>query len=203
MPASWQDVLRFANGETDRSESHHYVDLPENISNATGHTLNPMHAILAKQARRWHKKTVDEWRDLDAKLETERRTILRNLLSGIVDDPIKALDRFLPVGTDFPRNIWMLPSLQRERRGATLKGHIFITEPESFDIFVSILLLDEERGFGTDLCRCTLQGCEKFFLVYKPPIGRPQSRYCTREHMLEAHARTATKRARKSREDRK
>jgi hypothetical protein len=73
MPASWQDVLRFANGETDRSESHHYVDLPENISNATGHTLNPMHAIPSRRVAGTRKLSMNggtstrSWRLSDAR----------------------------------------------------------------------------------------------------------------------------------------
>ena len=192
-------VLRFANSATDRSEAHHYLDFPETIANAAGHASNPMHIVLAKQAGRLPSQSIEAWRAQDLMLETQRRQTLSTFLSTVLDDPDKAVDLFLPEGIEVPWGVWMLPTLQRDRHSATLKGHIFIDNVIAFEMFIIILILDEARGIGRDLRKCNLPGCERFFLVYKPPTGRPQSRYCTKKHMHEAHARTATSRARKSR----
>jgi len=194
-------VLRFANGETDRSDSRTYLESSEVIRNAAGSSLNPMRAILAKGSDGWPTaKQIRDWKAIDAKQEIHERLYFRAFLSHLIEDRAKALERYLPKGSEFPDDIWMLPVLQRERHEAMLQGHVLITEPSSLETYISILLLDEKRGFGKDLRKCSLDGCEKFFLVYRPPTGRPQTRYCTREHMNEAHTRTATNRARKSRE---
>lgn len=54
-----------------------------------------------------------------------------------------------------------------------------------------MLLADVDRAFNNKLCECQLEGCGAFFFEKKPETGRPQRKYCTQTHMLEAHTRNA------------
>ena len=96
------------------------------------------------------------------------------------------------------QDVWMLPVLHRKPH-AHLSTLWVITEPRAFDALTAVLLLDEQRPFGAGLCQCRLPECGRFFFEQKKETGRPQRRYCEREHMLEANARTSTARALKSR----
>ena len=68
---------------------------------------------------------------------------------------------------------------------------------------VLVWLLDANRPFGRELCRCHLEECGNFFFVIRPKTGRPQKLYCKREHMTMAHQATTAERGRRSREKRK
>jgi len=61
------------------------------------------------------------------------------------------------------------------------------------------LLLSDDRPYGHDLRRCQLPDCGRFFLVHRPPRGRPRESYCSNEHMEVAQLATASKRASESR----
>lgn len=63
-----------------------------------------------------------------------------------------------------------------------------INLPEEFRTMLALTLSDDAQPFGRALCRCRLKSCGRFFLEQKPRTGRPQRLYCSREHMLAAHA---------------
>ena len=58
------------------------------------------------------------------------------------------------------------------------------------------LLLDPTRGYGSDLCRCKLAECGRFFLAIKPPTGRPRRDYCCEEHLEAAREKSSVDRVR-------
>ncbi len=63
-----------------------------------------------------------------------------------------------------------------------------------------VLLLDKNRPYGKDLCRCRLEQCEQFFLAIRPPMGRPRRDYCCKEHLAMTHNRDSAERVRLYRE---
>lgn len=63
-----------------------------------------------------------------------------------------------------------------------------------------VLLLDKERPYAKDLCRCRLEQCEQFFLAIRPVMGRPRRDYCCKEHLAIAHNRDSADRVRLHRE---
>ena len=78
--------------------------------------------------------------------------------------------------------------------GAHLDLWVPIDSPDTFRAYFVSMLEDDSRPFGRALCRCRYKGdgtvprCAREFLEQKPPTGRPQRLYCSREHMLKAHA---------------
>lgn len=118
------------------------------------------------------------------------RTRLRELLGALLDNKPAARRALVARAGQPLREVWGLPVLQREPH-LHLSTRWVATSAEALEAFVSLLLLDEERPYGRLLRRCQLEGCGRFFLMQKPKSGVPRYRYCTREHMLEAHARTS------------
>jgi len=82
-------------------------------------------------------------------------------------------------------------------------GELFDLPPNCAISYALLLLMDTKRTYGRDLCLCRFKSCGKFFFVVRPPRGRPQRKYCKREHMLLAHAANAAERVRRSRLNRK
>lgn len=80
-------------------------------------------------------------------------------------------------------------------RVAQVGKHYQPESPEAAVAFVLDLLLDEAKGYGADLRRCQLEGCERFFFVSTRPRERGKRRvgvvpkYCSPEHMTKAHNR--------------
>jgi hypothetical protein len=55
------------------------------------------------------------------------------------------------------------------------------------------------KGEQTDVGRCQLESCRKFFLIDWHSGNRPRTKYCCQEHRLENNASQATERKRKLR----
>jgi hypothetical protein len=89
----------------------------------------------------------------------------------------------------------------RLRRALRVAWHYIPTNLESILAYVVLLLLDEERGFGTDLKSCSLPECGLLFFSSDrtAKTGRPRERFCTEEHMHEAHRRTSAARTQRYR----
>ena len=66
--------------------------------------------------------------------------------------------------------------------------------------YALLLLLDPTRPYGSDLCRCKLVECGRFFLAIKPPTGRPRRDYCCAEHLEAAREKSSVDRVRAFRE---
>ena len=60
--------------------------------------------------------------------------------------------------------------------------------------YVLLLLLDDSRRYGKDLCQCRLKTCQRYFFAIKPPTGRPRRDYCCQAHLDAARAATGTRR---------
>ncbi len=82
---------------------------------------------------------------------------------------------------------------------------VSVDHPEKLRALFALLVADDSRPFGRALCQCQLTealekaareggprrkvpaGCARFFLE-RGTAGRPQRLYCSRKHMLAAHA---------------
>lgn len=64
--------------------------------------------------------------------------------------------------------------------------------------FVLMLLVDRNRPFMGNVCRCNYSECQRYFLVVKDKVrtGRPRRNYCTKDHFSMARAATAAERIR-------
>lgn len=70
-------------------------------------------------------------------------------------------------------------------------------------LFAAALLGQGARNGSTDLGRCHLDSCRRFFLIGRGKIGKPQTKYCCDKHRLEQHALDASERQRRSRATKK
>ena len=70
-------------------------------------------------------------------------------------------------------------------------------------LFAGALLAEQANNDKTELGRCRLESCRRFFLVERRGVGAPQTKYCCEEHRLEAHSLGAADRQRRSRAARK
>src|ERR1700686_2296778 len=123
---------------------------------------------------------------LDQTLIGARRAQWREFLDGVIRDRRATADHLL-IDPKLLKDVWALPVVKRTEHGADLRYHPIILNLEAFDAFVRVLLVGEQ--YGSNLCQCKLPGCGRFFFVKKKATGRPQRLYCSRPHMLEAHAR--------------
>lgn len=136
-------------------------------------------------------ETVFDLAQLDAKLhkdiatvadgDAHSRVVLR-VARELVRVPARVAVSIHGPGTHLSVRPVLLP---RTRKGALA--------------YALALLLDDDLPYRRELRRCQLDGCGKFFLVYRPPLGRPRDRYCTPEHMQEKQDRGLSKRVMKSR----
>jgi len=95
------------------------------------------------------------------------------------------------------------PKLRITRAGVTLDYRLRFERVSAAVAYAVILLIDPRRSFWRQVCRCQLKSCNRFFMERRQETGRPQRRYCSREHMLEAHALRSTERAQRSRAKKK
>ena len=77
---------------------------------------------------------------------------------------------------------------------------------EALTSYVTLLLYQarpDERQFPGDLRRCQLESCSRFFFArdqLEAHGGRPVTKFCSREHMLEHHAQSGAERTAKYRQ---
>lgn len=70
---------------------------------------------------------------------------------------------------------------------------------EEFAAWCLVVLRSLHSAGDSTLCRCHLRSCGRFFLLRRGPTGRPRSKFCSSEHMNEAHKETAAQRVAASR----
>jgi hypothetical protein len=178
-----QYALDFANEDTDRSL------IKEMIS--TGR---------ARLQRKNENLTPEQQIDLDQQMMEVSVTRRREFLSLVLADPERAAHQNLDRLEKQLQRFWSLPKLTRVPGSGIRRVSLDIMlDLQSFEAHVDSLLLDGSQPYGRDLCQCRLASCGRFFLVKKPPTGRPQRFYCSSDHMLEAHALQSGKRAQLSR----
>lgn len=90
---------------------------------------------------------------------------------------------------------------RRLQRSLRVNWQYTPTSLESLLGYTVLLLLDDQRGFGVDLKRCSLTECGLFFFSSDrtKETGKPRERFCSNDHMFEAHRRTSASRTRKYR----
>jgi hypothetical protein len=85
-----------------------------------------------------------------------------------------------------------------------LRYHLLGEDYEARVAYLTLLFLDNHRGYGAKLCRCKLDSCAKFFWEMRKKVGgKPRRSYCSDECMLKQHRASSTERVRKSRASRK
>lgn len=119
-----------------------------------------------------------------AKMRADYHTAMRKIVVASRSNRLAAL-RSIPEHLLSSSRVSMMPEWEPKVR---LKFWVPVDSPDAFQALFSLLLTDDSRGFGRALCRCRLKDCGRFFLEQKPATGRPQRLYCSRAHMLAAHA---------------
>jgi hypothetical protein len=79
-------------------------------------------------------------------------------------------------------------------------------QPEQWIRFAAVMIADAARGDNTDIGRCQLPSCGRFFRIVRGSgPGKPTTKYCPgTDHMLQAHQANSTLRSqRKRRKDRR
>jgi|HubBroStandDraft_1064217.scaffolds.fasta_scaffold68729_1 hypothetical protein len=156
-------VLRFVNGEESAVEP--------TAAQAAGHPLRQPDVLY--------------------RMRDELRAELHSLVSALYTDRKAAVRSMMQTAHRLA-----LPSLSAMPRleGAALHLDYWaaLNSPGDLRAFFLLLLADDGRAFGRALCQCQLyrkvaEGCARFFLE-RGTAGRPQRRYCSRKHMLAAHA---------------
>jgi hypothetical protein len=125
------------------------------------------------------------------------RKWLREALTQIHTDPAAAITKLRQPITSAASRIGAYVHVEFSATG--LSARPVISPGRDAAIYLVALLLDSSRPYGRDLCRCKLEGCGNYFLVHRPPTGRPRRDYCSLEHMEEAQRRTLSARVTKSR----
>lgn len=123
--------------------------------------------------------------DVLAGVRKDYRASLRQFVSKFRSNRSAAL-RLVPEHLLVLRNIVMTP--RWEATGAHLEFWLLVESPDALRTVFLLMIADDSRPFGRALCQCRLKECRRFFLEQKPATGRPQRLYCSREHMLAAHA---------------
>jgi hypothetical protein len=128
---------------------------------------------------------------LEKQLETIR-TNTRKARADLADEVRRAGER-----------IAIRPSYIVTKSGVEVFYRHFPADLEAAIGYALLLLLDPTRGYGSDLCRCKLAECGRFFPAIKPPTGRPRRDYCCAEHLEAAREKSSVDRVRAFRERQK
>lgn len=105
--------------------------------------------------------------------------------------------------TEAARGMLLIPDANLEGRQLLVAYRYAPQDLSATLAYVLLLLADPNRGYGRELSQCRLNRCQKFFFSVRPETGRPRTRYCSDEHMKEAHQASASQRVRISRERKK
>lgn len=131
--------------------------------------------------------------------ELERlRGRLREGLSAIAQDTIGKED-LRKFGAE-ASELKIEPTYDFDDTGRLTASYHYFPPGASAAIAYGVMLLaDAARPFRGDLKQCRLTTCGRFFFSSDSPAatGRDRARYCTPEHMLEAHRATSAERTRK------
>jgi len=121
-----------------------------------------------------------------ARMRQDRREELRRFTRTFLSNRAAAL-RLVPEHL----LVWHGITARFEAASAHFVFWVPVNSPDALRAFFVSMLADESRPFGRALCQCNLKGsdpCNRAFLEQKPATGRPQRLYCSRKHMLAAHA---------------
>ena len=154
----------------------------------------------------WRRLGGDKRREANPIAEPEaRRAELRGFLEFFMQDRARAVELYVTkLGPAVrPPDILSFPTSQLSKGGSVTRCDVVttFTWPATLG-FVALQLIDDSAGLGKLLCRCRLEGCERFFLARKRKTGRPGREYCKPAHMREAHAKRSAARTRQARADR-
>ena len=119
-------------------------------------------------------------------------------LEAIRQDPAHAATQVASALFDAGSRIVMRPTFLTADGAVEVSYRCF---PADFDAalgFALMLLIECNRPFLGNLCRCKYLGCQRYFLAVtdKTRVGRPRRDYCSGEHFRLARASTAKDRIR-------
>jgi hypothetical protein len=133
-------------------------------------------------------------------LEDARKELIRGHLGDIVSGKLNPEDQAMFLENDeFFSAISPRLYLKKTPKGNSVALYYAFADLFSVIKLGSFFLDDSERPFGDKLCQCQLKSCGKFFFKIQPKNGAPQRKYCSKEHMTEAHNLNAVKRMEKHR----
>jgi hypothetical protein len=189
-----QYALTFANGDADRSAMQAYLNAGgKKVMNEAGWALNPAYVVLTSEVGQRRIQSSAALKTLEASVVAQRRAWLQELLALVRDGDPKAASVYQADAREYLKRMW---TVTRVRASSSLQPLLIIEDTPSLRTYVTLLLLGP---LGKDLRQCRLDGCARYFLVKKPPTGRPQELYCCRDHMLAAHGKNSTARSKRAR----
>lgn len=165
---------------------------PTSLAGSTGEKQLQTSVQLLRLLAERKKLSLDDLPSSADELRANWRSDTKVLLALALKRPEKAAAVLAERGSE--GLVHVRPILRKVSGGLSLASYYqFATELELVALG-QILLIDKDRGFLEKLCQCQLEECGDFFFEVKPPTGRPQRRYCSREHMLRAHDENASAR---------
>jgi hypothetical protein len=114
-------------------------------------------------------------------------------LSVIIHSGRKALSLWY-ADQQFESVVPVKPVMRTSPKGASFALHYAFSSYWDLVVLGQLLLADPERPHSEKLFQCQLKSCGTLFFEKRPHTGRPQRKYCSRPHMLQAHDENATKR---------
>lgn len=122
--------------------------------------------------------------------------LLMPLFTAVASNRRQAAERYLQAIQGLVTSLKPRLLLTGTPARPALECHLDVDDVRTLYTFVALLLLDESRGI--ELRRCELQTCHRFFVVRRAR-GRPQNRFCHKDHMKTAHNLEGADRMRKLR----
>jgi hypothetical protein len=131
----------------------------------------------------------------------ERRRELLARLTDYLQNPQAMQQRFVKAYSLRLRHPIITPTwrLAGRKKALVRADEVWALSWPTLLAYLVLLLVDESKGLGGDLCRCQLKSCGKYFLAMKPPTGRPRTKYHDDTCMDAVHALQSTARSQRSR----
>jgi hypothetical protein len=127
---------------------------------------------------------------------------LKPLLKAIVDDRSAAARAFAPRLAELSRELVAVMRFRQEPKMLRIEPVLLPSRPgAAIDYGIALLMAGQPEG--SHLCYCHLPTCEKFFFAHRRKTsGLVRTKYCTEDHMAEAHKAGNAERLRRFRKRR-
>jgi hypothetical protein len=189
-------VIAFANGDIRPNWSTRAYAVPGGAFVVLDDKGQSLGAFADWRAEALVNERIDEERVFAAAMLDAAAAGSQRLLVFLQD----AADRGLTM------NVRMMPAMRfvekHKIRGprARVRWEIVGSTPDSrgWTLFAGALLAQVESN-DTDISRCKLATCRRFFVIKRGELGKVRRHYCSPEHRIEQHARESADRQRRSR----
>ena len=105
----------------------------------------------------------------------------------IPDGPHERLMNPNDDGSELAHGVTVTPVVVPSPNGPSLRYFHKFSDIQTLVSYAALLVLDQTRPYGRDLCVCKLRSCGKLFMLKRPHSGRPRRDYCSDAHMERAH----------------